>query len=179
MNIIQTFIPAPLCRECKIVKSQKELDEIQFNFNGYIIIEFGDNTSGPARVIRTYDNAVIRVRRNSLVYIEAYNIVEAFDNAEIIAYHKAIVYAYGDSKVIARDETYIFAYGNSKITACCKSMVAAYWNSIVHANDKSSIEAHDNSEVYLYDNSSADTYKGSTVHICGNDVVLTRNNFRE
>ena len=71
MEIKHAFIPAPLRRECKIVKSQKELDDIPVDFEGYIIIEFGDTTSGPAIVSKTYDHAVIRIRRNHLVYIES------------------------------------------------------------------------------------------------------------
>lgn len=181
MNIVQTFIPAPLCRECKIVTSQKELDDIPVDFEGYIIIEFGDSKTGPAIILNSYTHAVIRVRRDHLLYIQSrgINIIEAFDNSDIVAYNNSIVYAYGDSHVIARDNVQVIAYGNSKIDAYCQSKVYAYWNSVIRASDKSIIDAHDNSETFLYDNSTGNTYKGSTVHICGNDVILTRNNFRE
>ena len=94
------------------VYSQKDLNEIERNFNGFINI-YGGDYCNPIIVSGAYDNSNVVAYGHSTVVarensnVEAWNNsnVEALDNSNVVAHGHSTVVAWGNSTVVARDNS--------------------------------------------------------------------------
>ena len=88
-----------------IVTSQAQFDEIPLDYNGRIIIKFGE----------PYNRAVINRRFKYPV--------EAWGNSSVVARGNSSVVAWDNSSVVAWDNSSVVARGNSSVTAKANSQV--------------------------------------------------------
>ena len=112
-----------------VVTTQAQLDSIEADFNGRVIIKFGTpcnraiigsrfkypilvwgNSSVEAR-----DNSSVEARDNSSVVARDNSSVEACDSSSVVAYNNSSVVAWGNSSIEARDNSSVVARGNVQI----------------------------------------------------------------
>lgn len=157
--------------ETIVVRSQEELDNISAEFQGFIIIEFGDERL-EAEIKKRYYNAIIKVFGNTHAFSRVSNIIEAHDESTVTVQNESVVYAYSKSFIRAMKNSYIISRGNSTIYANDNSRIYAYGKSKVYAYNKSIVSSYDESETFLFDNSSITLRKGSIIHICSDDISI-------
>ena len=108
-----------------IIKTQKELDAVDVNFDGIIkILGIG------IRVSLNYQYRVV-----------------ARENSSVVAWGNSSVVAWGNSSVVAWENSSVVARGNSSVEARENSSVVARGNSSVEARENSSVVARENSSV--------------------------------
>ena len=88
-----------------VVKSQAELDSINTDYNGRIIIEFGT----------PYKRAVVNRRFRFSIVARENSSVEAWGNSSVEAWGNSSVVAWGNSSVVARENSSVVAWGNSQV----------------------------------------------------------------
>lgn len=156
-----------------IVRTQKELDAIDVNFNGVIKIEGVHikvekqyrgcvEAIGQSRVI-VINNASVILRDDSAGYIYDKSHAEARDNSFVYAFDESNVKAFGHSSVFATKHSTVVAKDYSSIKAIDYSNVIAMGNSTVFARYASNIEAFENSVVIAKDRSKTEARDASTV----------------
>ncbi len=112
------------------VKTQRELDAVKVDYNGRIIITFGD----------AYNRAVVRKKYKYPV--------EARGNSSVVAWGNSSVVARGNSSVVARENSSVVAWGNSSVVAWGNSSVVAWGNAqIVDAARKNNVKISGNARV--------------------------------
>ena len=137
------------------VKTQRELDAVKVDYNGRIIITFGD----------AYNRAVVRKKYKYPV--------EARGNSSVVAWGNSSVVARGNSSVEARENSSVEARGNSSVVARENSSVVARENSSVVAWGNSSVVAWGNSSVVAWGNAQiVDAARKNNVKISGNARVV-------
>jgi hypothetical protein len=168
-----------------IIKTQKEYDDLDKNFNEFTDIEIRSDeiiiireAYGNSRVtaysnstieaysnsrVRAYDNSTVEAYSNSTIEAYSNSRVRAYDNSRVTAFENSTVKAYSNSRVKAYDNSRVTAYSNSTIEAYSNSRVRAYGNSTIEAYSNSTIEAYSNSRVKAYDNSRVTAFENSTV----------------
>ena len=181
-----------------IVKSQQELDAVKVDYNGRIIIAFGDaynravvskrykypvvargNSSVVARgnsSVVAWENSSVVAWENSSVVARGNSSVVAWENSSVVAWENSSVVAWGNSSVEARENSSVVARGNSSVVARGNSSVVAWDNSSVEAWENSSVVAWDNSSVEAWDNSSVEAWENSSVVARGNSSVVAWEN---
>ena len=152
------------------VYTQKDLDEIERNFNGYINI-YGGDYCNPIIVGSAYDNSTVVAWNNSSVEAGGNSNVEAYDNSTVVARENSNVEAYDNSTVVARENSTVEAYDNSTVVARENSTVEAWNTSTVVARDNSTVVARDNSTVEAYGSSTVVARENSNVEACDNSTV--------
>ena len=114
-----------------VVTTQAQLDSIEADFNGRVIIKFG--TPGNRAIIGSRFKYPILVWGNSSVEARDNSSVEACDSSSVVAYNNSSVVAWGNSSIEARDNSSVEARGNSSVVAWDNSSVVARGNSSVEA----------------------------------------------
>ena len=116
-----------------IIKTQKELDKIKQDFQGYIYIEGGTwdkplilkTNFEEARVVARGDVYVV-ARENSHVEARESSHVEARESSHVVAWESSHVVAWGSSHVEARESSHVVARGNSHHKLMGEATVSAF-----------------------------------------------------
>ena len=141
-----------------VVTTQAQLDSIEADFNGRVIIKFG--TPGNRAIIGSRFKYPILVWGNSSVEARDNSSVEACDSSSVVAYNNSSVVAWGNSSIEARNNSSVVAYGNSSVVARGNSSVEARGN--VQILDKTSthnLSATGNARI-VYDPRDISEYMG-------------------
>ena len=99
------------------VYTQKDLDEIERNFNGYINI-YGGGYCNPIIVSGAFDNGTVVALNNSTVVALNNSTVEARDNSSVEAFDNSSVVAWNNSSVEARDNSSVDLNGYAQARIC-------------------------------------------------------------
>lgn len=134
---------------CKniVVRTQQELDNISSEFNGQIIIDFGDQ-----------DDAAVVNRKFKL---------------PVIASGKSYVLVAAGAEIIARDESFVKAKGTSIVEAMNRACAEAWDRSTVTAKDNSTVKGF-NAIVYAQDYATVEAFDDCFVEARGNSYVISR-----
>ena len=120
------------------VMSQKQFDEISDDYQGQIIISFG-NYENLAIINRIFKNAQIIINNNRYVKVCSCARVEVYGESFVEARDSALLVVHDNSFVVARE--------NSVVVAMDSVGVIAWENSVVYSDGKTRIESRMESRI--------------------------------
>ncbi|MFI3205608.1 MAG: hypothetical protein R3Y33_00025 [Clostridia bacterium] len=128
-----------------IIKNQNELDYMDKNYTGELLIQFGEH-SAPS-FVENFSQATVIINEKYYAVVVDVQKVKAYDN----------------SHVVTQKNTKIEAYNNAFVEAYSNSKVKAYDNSHVIGNEQATIEAYNNSQISLYSQNEFTAHANATI----------------